>query len=201
MRAIRRLDASALRRALTIGLVALLTAPSAAGDAGAARDSEPFRVPAGRSPLAQPDERFDGPMPYATHASVDTTGDNTQRRYPLERPPTPGTTNGGAIPWHQARHHVGEAVTVRGQVVRTHSTGEVCFLNFTRDYGDAFYIIIFRGAMNAWPEPPETYFSDAVIEVRGTVKRHEGTPQIRVHRPRQIRVRPTDDSNTSATSP
>lgn len=133
---------------------------------------EPYIVAAGRSPLPQPGETIRRPIKATTLKVV-------------ELGPAPAA--GAIIPWDQAHQYLGHTITVEGRIVRTHNTGNICFLNFVPDHpSDAFYLVMFPSLFDAWPAPPEQYFKDKTVRVRGKVDLHRGKPQIRIQRRDQV---------------
>lgn len=140
----------------------------------------PSSTPAGRSAIAQPGETFTKPI-----SPTRLDGETTR--------PQPSSSSTSAptsvVPWTLAHQHIGKTITVEGQIIDTHNTGSVCFLNFVRDR-QSFYIIIFKDSLNAWPQPPDSYFLNKTIRVTGTVSERSGRAQIQVRQPSQIAVVP-----------
>ena len=94
----------------------------------------------------------------------------------------------GTISWQEAEDHVGEQVTVQGEIVRTYDTGKVTFLNFDDDYRNTLTLVLFPGIYDAFPQPPASYFKDKTVRVTGEVKLYEGAPEIIIEDPAQIQV-------------
>lgn len=101
---------------------------------------------------------------------------------------TAGPAERGAISWEQAAAHVGETVTVRGKVARTHRGDRVVHLNFKREWQGTFQVVIFASAWCEFPAPPEEWFREREILVSGKVKDYKGTPEIVVDRADAIRI-------------
>lgn len=153
------------------------------GDDGVAVASPPgvsYIVNAGRSPLLQPGETMEKPLPLRRL-------DGQPAGAPV-MPSSPAPPPGAIIPWTDAGQYVGHTITVEGQVVRTRRSGSVVFLNFTEDWRDRFYVILFRGVLGSWPEPPQQYFLDKTVHVTGKVVLRAMTPQIQVNNADQIQV-------------
>ena len=151
---------------------------STSASAAPFQPAAPYTVPAGHSPIPQPGEVFaDGPIP-------------AKRLAPPREPRTSDPPKAGElVPWGQAHQHVGRRITVKGEIVNTHNTGTVCFLNFTHNWRDRFYIIVFEDAFTGVPGgDPATHYRDKMVHVTGVVKTHKGRPQIRVSDARQIEV-------------
>ncbi len=92
------------------------------------------------------------------------------------------------ISWEDAGDHVGAVVTVRGKVVRTHKSGKVVHLNFREDWKGTFQAVIFASAWCDFPAPPEEHYRGRVVLVTGVVKEYQGTPEMVVESPEQIRL-------------
>lgn len=101
-----------------------------------------------------------------------------------------------AIPWDQAKNHIGETARVTGRIVATYkSEGDpnrdddgAIFFNFDKNYRGKFHLIMFPSAYGRFPGPPEVMFRNKNIAVTGKITEHRGTPQIEVTNPSQIRV-------------
>lgn len=136
-------------------------------------DLTPYVAASGRSPIPQPGESILTPLPV--------------RYLAKPRPAVVVSASGiGAVPWHDAHRYSGKTIAVEGQIVTTHRTASVCFLNFSRQWKDKFYVVIFSEALNGWSQPPEQYFLNKRIVVTGKIDAHKNRPQIRVTDPRQI---------------
>lgn len=92
------------------------------------------------------------------------------------------------ILWQDADKHYGEYVTVKGQIVRTHNSGKVCFLNFHPDYKRHLTLVIFASAFGSFPANPEKYYKDKEVVVTGNIKEYNGQPEIILNTPDQIKV-------------
>ncbi len=84
-------------------------------------------------------------------------------------------------------HYVGQVVTVEGNVVRTHDTGKVTFLDLTRER-QGFSVVIFARDYTKFPSPPASYYHKRRIRVRGRVQLYKGAPEIIVHSPEEIEI-------------
>ena len=93
-----------------------------------------------------------------------------------------------AIAWERAGEHVGKSVTLRGRVVRAHRSDKVVHLNFREDWKGSFQVVIFASAWCDFPAPPEQLFLQREILVSGMVKDYQGTPEIVVESPAQLRI-------------
>lgn len=100
----------------------------------------------------------------------------------------------GPVPLNEADGHVGERTEVCGEVVEgvrvSAIEGDPTFLNL----GDAhpnqdFTALIWASDRRQWGSSPASLYEGQSICVTGTVELHEGTPQIVVSSPQQIRRR------------
>ena len=97
-----------------------------------------------------------------------------------------------------AGEYVGQRAEVCGavaEVVQARDIGaKPTFVNLGGKHPDqAFTAVIWAEARRRWDTVPEELYRGRSICVTGTVERHEGTPQIVVSSPTQIRRRPPDD--------
>jgi len=97
-------------------------------------------------------------------------------------------TPAGLIPWQDAESYVGQEVTVEGEIVHTHDSGKVTFLNFDKDYHNTLTIVIFSSLYDAFPQKPARYFDGHRVRVTGRVKMYEGAPEIVIEDPDQIEI-------------
>lgn len=134
----------------------------------------PYLLPAGRSPLPQPHETFGKPMGYT--------------RLEQAPPDRPINLDGPVVPWYRAKEYVGQTLTVEGRIVHTRHIGSACFLNFSSDRRDSFYVVLFGASLDAWPQSPQDHFLNKTIQVRGAVTTYRKRPQIRVDHASQITI-------------
>lgn len=112
----------------------------------------------------------------------------------LVGPLSSGGPTVGPLPATEANGHVGERAEVCGTVVEgvqaTDIGGRPTFLNLGDAHPDQdFTALIWASDRPKWASPPETLYEGRSICVTGTVESHEGTPQIIVSSPQQIRQR------------
>jgi hypothetical protein len=93
-----------------------------------------------------------------------------------------------------AAEHIGSRAEVCGTVAEvTYARalgGAPTFINLERPHPDQpFTAVIWGTDRQRWRTPPEARYADQAVCVRGTLRSHEGTPQIVVSRPGQISVR------------
>lgn len=92
------------------------------------------------------------------------------------------------ISWEDADKYYGETVIVEGTIVATYNSGKACFLNFHRNWKRYFTVVIFRSDFRKFSYPPEEYYKDKKVRVKGTIKEYQGKPEIIMRNPSQIRV-------------
>lgn len=93
----------------------------------------------------------------------------------------------------EAGDRVGEAATVCGAVAEATYLpaveGRPTFLNFGGRHPDqAFTAVVWGRDRGAFDLAPERAYRNAYLCVTGVVERHEGTPQIQVRSPHQVRT-------------
>lgn len=137
---------------------------------------QPYIAAAGRSPIPQEGETFDKPLPIKR--LVDERGAEVKL-------PAPD----GPVTWGAAQNYIGQRITVEGVIVDTYNhKGEVCFLNFSKEWRGKFYVPVFDEVFADLPEPPETYFLNKTVRVTGTVTQHQNRPNIEVQSIKQIEI-------------
>ena len=88
-----------------------------------------------------------------------------------------GTTFAGTIPPEEAKEHVGQTVTVRGQVEEFHAATRAYFLNMGGRYPhETFSVVCFSGS--AVPPDDLSHFEGKTISVTGKVKLFHGRVEI-----------------------
>ena len=99
----------------------------------------------------------------------------------------------GCIEYYEAQNHVGEYVTVYGNVNSTYfaasSNGAPTFINIGAPYGDSTRCtaVIFDDDRAKFGSPEDTY-RGKTIKVTGTVQIYSGAAQIIVRDPSQIEI-------------
>ncbi len=100
----------------------------------------------------------------------------------------------GAVPWAEARGHIGERVTVRGRVAGTEyardADGQPTFLNLGRDYPDPgrVTVVIWGRDRGRFPGPPETVYAGRTICATGTLELYDDVPELEISASTQIEV-------------
>ena len=92
------------------------------------------------------------------------------------------------VSWKDAHNYYGKIVTVEGKVIATYNSGKACFLNFHRNWKKYFTAVIFASNFHKFESPPQDYYRNKKIRVKGLVKEYKGKPEIIVNNPSQITV-------------
>ena len=92
------------------------------------------------------------------------------------------------IDWKDADKYYGQYVIVEGTIVDTYNSGKACFLNFDPDWQQYFTAVIFACDFPSFPESPENYYLDKKVQIIGIIKEYEGSPEIIVKTPDQIKI-------------
>lgn len=103
------------------------------------------------------------------------------------------------LPPEAARDHIGQSVTIEGEVTGIRfledSDRKPVFLNFGEPFPKhTFTVVIFGKDRGKFAEPPEKQFEGKRVRVRGTIERYRGKPQIVVEDPAQIEIVPPPDA-------
>lgn len=108
-------------------------------------------------------------------------------------PPVADVTDGSLATYEAAAAggHVGERARVCGRVAQaTHMAGvggRPTFLNFVRPHPDAAFTAVIWGEHRAaFRAAPEDLYRGRRVCVAGTIRSHEGRPQIEVTSPAQV---------------
>ncbi|MFP8489010.1 DNA-binding protein [Gracilimonas sp. Q87] len=95
---------------------------------------------------------------------------------------------------NEAKDHIGKAAEVCGDVANarfiSNIEGQPTFINFgLPDPNQDFTAVIWGINRSKWNQPPENIYSGNEVCVLGSIKSHEGTPQIEVESPDQINLK------------
>ncbi|MBU7046836.1 MAG: thermonuclease family protein [Theionarchaea archaeon] len=91
------------------------------------------------------------------------------------------------IDWRDAHKYYNKYVIVEGIIVNTYNSGIVCFLNFDTDY-QYFTAVIFASDFLRFPFIPEVFYLGKRVRIIGFIKEYNGSPEIIVKTPDQIRI-------------
>jgi micrococcal nuclease len=93
-----------------------------------------------------------------------------------------------AIDWKNAGKYVTQYVIVKGTIINTYNSGDVCFLHFHSEWQTHFSVVIFACDFLNFPESPDTYYHGKTVSIIGIIQEYKGTPEIIVKTPEQIRI-------------
>jgi micrococcal nuclease len=97
------------------------------------------------------------------------------------------------IDWSNAENYYNQYVIVKGTIVDTYNSGIVCFLNFDTNY-QFFTAVIFASDFLGFPFIPEIFYLGKTVYIIGIIKEYNGSPEIIVKTPDQIRILPRHKS-------
>jgi hypothetical protein len=92
----------------------------------------------------------------------------------------------GVVAWQDADAHVGQVVTVEGDVVAAHRTGTTCVLEFAADTPRAFRAVLLIPLLSDLPRDAEERYRGARVRVTGRIQRFQGRPEMVLRSPEQI---------------
>ena len=98
----------------------------------------------------------------------------------------------GIVGWEEAGAHVGQVVTVEGEVRAARVAGDTCVLEFADDPG-AFRAVLLLPLFGGTRPRPERVYTGKRIRVTGRVQRFHGRPEIVLRGPEQIELAEPDD--------
>ena len=92
------------------------------------------------------------------------------------------------VPWQEASAHVGELVTVEGDVSAARTTGDVCVLEFAPDDPQGFRVVLLIPLVTSLPREPDRLYRGKRVQASGRVQRFQGRPEMVLRNPDQITV-------------
>ena len=95
----------------------------------------------------------------------------------------------------EAQNYIGEVKAICGKVVSptfsARTKGQPTFLNLDQPYpNQVFTIVIWGSDRKKFKIPPEVLFKDKAVCVTGKIESYRGKPEIIVHDPSQIVMKP-----------
>jgi len=91
------------------------------------------------------------------------------------------------IPWSQASQHIGEEVTIEGQIVATHVSPLSTLLSFDPSF-NKFTAVIRPADRDAFPPKPEEYYRGKQVRITGRVVEYEKKAEIVLKNRGQIQI-------------
>jgi hypothetical protein len=101
---------------------------------------------------------------------------------------TPVVHASTTIPWADASSHVGEQVTVEGDVASARVQGPTCIIEFAANDPQAFRVVLLIPLITDLPRQPEKLYVGKRIRASGTVRRFAGRPEMILRTPDAIQV-------------
>jgi DNA/RNA endonuclease YhcR with UshA esterase domain len=95
------------------------------------------------------------------------------------------------VPAPEAGKHIGEAVTVEGQVVSTYRSGKgSIFLNFGAAYPNQVFTGWIPAGSSAQNSPVLQDIERKTVQITGRIELYKGKPEIRIDSEEQLRISP-----------
>jgi hypothetical protein len=91
------------------------------------------------------------------------------------------------VPWREAEAHVGETVTVEGDVIEARTAGDTCVLEFADD-PRAFRALLLLPLLSDLPPDPAPLYRRRRVRLTGRVQRFQGRPEMVLRGPGQIEL-------------
>jgi len=102
-----------------------------------------------------------------------------------------GTARPAAPPvvsWQEAGGHVGEVVTVEGEVATASTVGDTWVLEFARDDPRAFRVVVLLPLLETAPRQPERLYQGRRVRATGRIQRFQGRAEMVLRGAAQIEV-------------
>src|SRR3989442_1581139 len=114
---------------------------------------------------------------------------------PRRRSPPSTASRSGAgraaslvVPWREGGGHVGEVVTVEGEVAVARSVGDTWVLEFAPDDPRAFRVVVLLSLLESAPRQPERLYQGRRVRATGRVQRFQGRAEMVLRGAGQIEV-------------
>ena len=105
------------------------------------------------------------------------------------------------ISWQEAGGHVGEVVTVEGEVATASTVGDTWVLEFARDDPRAFRVVVLLPLLETAPRQPERLYQGRRVRATGRVQRFQGRAEMVLRGAGQIEVVETGGAPPAASAP
>jgi hypothetical protein len=92
------------------------------------------------------------------------------------------------ITYTDAGKFLGQYVEIEGEIVSSHNSGKICYLNFDKNYKEYIALVIFADNFKRFPAQPEKYYLNKKVRVEGRVKDYKGRLEIILGSTEQIKV-------------
>jgi len=105
------------------------------------------------------------------------------------------------VSWREAGGHVGEVVTVEGEVATASTVGDTWVLEFARDDPRAFRVVVLLPLLETAPRQPERLYQGRRVRATGRVQRFQGRAEMVLRGAAQIEVVETGGAPPAASAP
>ena len=105
------------------------------------------------------------------------------------------------VSWREAGGHVGEVVTVEGEVETASTVGDTWVLEFARDDPRAFRVVVLLPLLETAPRQPERLYQGRRVRATGRVQRFQGRAEMVLRGAGQIEVVETGGAPPAASAP
>jgi len=105
------------------------------------------------------------------------------------------------VSWREAGGHVGEVVTVEGEVATASTVGDTWVLEFARDDPRAFRVVVLLPLLETAPRQPERLYQGRRVRATGRVQRFQGRAEMVLRGAGQIEVVETGGAPPAASAP
>ena len=92
------------------------------------------------------------------------------------------------VSWQEAGGHVGEVVSVEGEVATARTVGDTWILEFARDDPRAFRVVVLLPLLETAPRLPERLYQGRRVRATGRVQRFQGRAEMVLRGSGQIEV-------------
>jgi hypothetical protein len=92
------------------------------------------------------------------------------------------------VDWTRAGEHVGDIITVEGDVVAARSAGDTVTLDLAPDDARGFRVVLLIPLLSDLPPHPEELYAGRRVRASGRVERFQGRPEIVLNGPGQLAV-------------
>src|SRR3989442_3145307 len=105
------------------------------------------------------------------------------------------------ISWQEAGGHVGEVVTVEGEVATASAVGDTWVLEFAHDDPRAFRVVVLLPLLETAPRQPERLYQGRRVRATGRVQRFQGRAEMVLRGAAQIEIVETGGAPPAASAP
>src|SRR5206468_6638869 len=105
------------------------------------------------------------------------------------------------VSWREAGGHVGEVVTVEGEVAAASTVGDTWVLEVARDDPRAFRVVVLLPLLETAPRQPERLYQGRRVRATGRVQRFQGRAEMVLRGAGQIEVVETGGAPPAASAP